>query len=105
MMEDVNWKNWEKPLTDSTCCCMTNYHLILRVPGEDILLNRSDNLVSLLEKRDVLNGDRPGLPCFPLTDNCEAVVLADTYVIPSMVVMDWCNVEDSECPEYVAEVF
>ena len=83
---------------------MIDYSLILRVPGEDCRLLRTDDLVSALEKRDILNGDRPGLPCNPLAENCEALVLAHPP-IPMDVAMDWNNVEDSERPDYVSEVF
>lgn len=77
---------------------MMDYKLIVRVPGEDFQLLRTDNLVSALEKRDMLNGVRPGLPCTPLAENCSALVITHTGL---GVAMDWSNVEDSERPAYV----
>jgi len=83
---------------------MMRYSLIVRIPGEDIKILTSDNLVMLLEKRDELNGNRPGLPCRPLHDHCEALVEAHPP-IPMNVTMDWNNVEENERPEYVVETF
>ena len=73
------------------------YYLILRVPGEDVRLLQTDDLVTALEKRDVLNGIRPGLPCKPLADNCETLVLTE---YGRGITMEWNNVEDSERPVY-----